>query len=379
MNQAFNAFLQSLRIWHIAPLCLPILLGSTNARVLSTANPVHPPLAIPSGLPRTLLSFDSSPSNLPGRTITAMSETLKPSPVQPQALKPTAAAQPKKLSSTQPGQPSTRQSGVRANAQPAPQPAQAAISVAALPQPALNLPPIPIRVAVARKAQTLTVATSDAGVLVDASGRVLGQIAPQTGMAVTQSPSGIQVGQWQGPSAVWIKPQTANGLVSVEGRWYRGAVQLIAQPEGLLAVNHVDLESYLYSVVGAEMPASWDSDALKAQAIAARSYAIVHIARPADTYYDLGATPRWQAYNGAESETDTTQAAVNATRGMLLSYKGGVVESLYASSSDIVKDVHGGFGMSQNGANQLAQQNLNYSQILAHFYPGTELAVLQIR
>ncbi|HEY9826319.1 MAG TPA: SpoIID/LytB domain-containing protein [Stenomitos sp.] len=378
MNQAFNAFLRSLRIWHIAPLCLPILLGSTNARVLSTANPVHTPVAIPNGLPRNLLSFDASSTNLPGRTITAMSEALRPSPVQPKGLNATAAL-PQKRSAAQPVKSATRQSSVQTAANPAPQPTQAALSVAALPQPARNLPPIPIRVAVATKAQSLTVATSEAGVVVDASGRMLGQMVPQTGMAAVLSPTGIQIGQSQGPSMVWIKPQSANGLVSVEGRWYRGAVQLISQPEGLLAVNHVDLESYLYSVVGAEMPASWPIHALKAQAIAARSYAIVHIARPADTYYDLGATPRWQAYNGAESETDTTQAAVNATRGILLSYKGGVVESLYASSNDIVKDVHGGFGMSQNGANQLAQQNLNYSQILARFYPGTELAVLHVQ
>ena len=178
---------------------------------------------------------------------------------------------------------------------------------------------------------------------------------------------------------VWIKPRTADGLVAVEGRWYRGSVQLVAQSDGILAVNHVDLESYLYSVVGSEMPAFWPAEALKAQAITARSYALVHMTRHAGELYDLGATPRWQAYNGAESETNTTQAAVNATKGILLSYQGGVVESLYASSIDIVKDVHGGFGMSQEGANQLAQKSFSYPQILGYFYPGTSLAVLNIR
>jgi stage II sporulation protein D len=187
------------------------------------------------------------------------------------------------------------------------------------------------------------------------------------------------VGEWQAPSGVWIKPQTAAGLVFLNGHWYRGSVQIVAQPEGLLAVNHVDLESYLYSVVGSEMPASWPAEALKSQAITARSYALVHMARNGNDLYDLGATPRWQAYNGAESETNTTQAAVNATKGILLSYEGGVVESLYASSIDIVRDVHGGFGMSQEGANQLAQKGFKYQQILGYFYPKTNLAVLNIR
>jgi peptidoglycan hydrolase-like amidase len=258
--------------------------------------------------------------------------------------------------------------------------AQATLASLTTPKPAQNLPPIPLRVAIALKAKTLTIATSDNGAITDQKGQALGQLTAQTGVAVTPlSNGGIQVGDWQTPSVAWIKPRTADGLVSVEGRWYRGSVQLVAQSDGILAVNHVDLETYLYSVVGAEMPASWPAEALKAQAITARSYALVHMSRHANDLYDLGATPRWQAYNGAESETNTTQAAVNATRGILLSYQGGVVESLYASSIDIVKDVHGGFGMSQEGANQLAQKSFSYPQILGYFYPGTSLAVLNVR
>jgi stage II sporulation protein D len=166
--------------------------------------------------------------------------------------------------------------------------------------------------------------------------------------------------------------------VYVGEHWYRGSVQLLQVSGKLLAINYLDLESYLYSVVGSEMPAYWPAEALKAQAIAARSYAVVHLARPSSDYYDLGATPRWQAYNGAETETNTTQLAVNETRGLLLSYQGGVVESLYASSDQLVQEAHGGFGMSQEGASQLAQQSFSYQQILGHFYPGTGLAVLDI-
>jgi peptidoglycan hydrolase-like amidase len=181
------------------------------------------------------------------------------------------------------------------------------------------------------------------------------------------------------PNGIWIKPSSTAGLTFVSGKWYRGPVQVIWREKGLLAVNHTDIESYLYSVVGSEMPASWPIEALKAQAVAARSYALVHIARPASDYFDLGATPRWQAYNGVETETDTTQAAVEGTRGILLSYDGGVVESLYASHDSLVQEAHSGFGMSQNGANELAQRSYSYQQILGHFYPGTQLATLQLQ
>jgi peptidoglycan hydrolase-like amidase len=113
---------------------------------------------------------------------------------------------------------------------------------------------------------------------------------------------------------------------------------------------------------------------LKAQAIAARSYALVHHIRPAHSLYDLGNTERWQVYKGVSSEWNTTRQAVEDTRGLFLSYKGGVVESMYAASDEIVKNVFGGRGMSQNGALSLAQKGYNYQQILSNYYPGTSLA-----
>lgn len=247
------------------------------------------------------------------------------------------------------------------------------------PEPAESLPPIPLRVAIANGAASLAIAASTPAVILDAQGQWLGELAASTPVLALAETQGIQVGsKLSSGGVVWLRPTQADGRVYVEGRWYRGALQLVLQEQRLLAVNHVDLESYLYSVVGAEMPASWSLEALKAQAIAARSYALVHISRPASQFYDLGATPRWQAYLGLESETNTTHAAVNRTRGMLVSYQGGVVESLYAASDQLVAEAHGGFGMSQEGAQKLAQQRYNFQQILGYFYPGTQLARLEI-
>jgi stage II sporulation protein D len=371
----FNNLIPSFRIWHIVPLCLPFLLSSTALQGSSPVAPIAkitPPPSVAQLLAQQGLT-KTPPAQFPGQTLNSYANNsyANHSSVKAQSKQPLQYQ----------GQQAQQAQGRRSQSEkpsPSRRP-EAALAMAAAPKPAQNQPPIPIRVAIARDATTLAIATSDAGVVVDQKGRVLGELTAQTAVAAMPSATGLQIGSWQTPSVVWVKPRTEEGLVYVGERWYRGSVQLLQVSGKLLAVNYVDLESYLYSVVGAEMPASWPVEALKAQAIAARSYAVVHMARPASDHYDLGATPRWQAYNGAESEANTTQLAVNDTRGLLLSYQGGVVESLYASSDQLVQEAHGGFGMSQEGASQLAQKSFSYQQILGHFYPGTGLAVLNIR
>lgn len=244
------------------------------------------------------------------------------------------------------------------------------------PAPPQKIPALTLRVAIATEADSLTIGASTPATVLDAQGRRLGQIL--TGQALIAQPdgAGFRLGEWQDPA--WIQP-TGKGAVYVGERWYRGRVQLTREGSKLLAVNHVDLDQYLYSVVGGEMPAHWPLEALKAQAIAARSYALVHMVRPAHALYDLGATTRWQQYEGIQAEANTTQAAVNQTRGLLLSYQGGVVESMYAASDQIVTDIFGGRGMSQNGAYKLAAQGYDYMHILGAYYPGTGLSHLQTR
>jgi SpoIID/LytB domain protein len=70
---------------------------------------------------------------------------------------------------------------------------------------------------------------------------------------------------------------------------------LVASQGRLWAVNYVDMASYLYSVVGSEVSPSWPIESLKAQAIAARSYALAHYFRPASSFYHLGATEQYRS------------------------------------------------------------------------------------
>jgi peptidoglycan hydrolase-like amidase len=237
---------------------------------------------------------------------------------------------------------------------------------------------IDIRVAIATGQKSLVVGTSTGGELRDGRGKVLGKLPANEAANVVPNGAGMRVGKWETPAGVWVKP-SQGGFVFVGDRWYRGDLLLVSQGNTLLAVNYVDLESYIASVVGSEVSPSWPMDALKAQAIAARSYALVHYLRPANSLYDLGNTQRWQVYRGVNSEWNTTRHAAEETKGVFLSYKGGVVESMYAANDEIVSKAHGGRGMSQNGALSMAQQGYNYQQILGKYYPGASLAWMDVQ
>jgi peptidoglycan hydrolase-like amidase len=244
--------------------------------------------------------------------------------------------------------------------------------------PAYKAPKMEIKVAVVKDEASTVIGTSTKATLQDGNGRSLKTISASQGYAVQPNGSSLKVGDWELPYAVWVQP-SGDGLVHVGDRWYRGRLLLVSQGSSLIAVNYVNLEEYLYSVVGSEMHANAPTEALKAQAIAARSYALVHIIRPASDWYNLGATQRWQVYKGLTSEHDATYQAVNATAGQILSYKGGIVESLYAATDEIVSNVHQGIGMSQTGAYDLASQGYDYQEILGRYYPGVSLARLETK
>jgi peptidoglycan hydrolase-like amidase len=236
-------------------------------------------------------------------------------------------------------------------------------------------PAFEIRVAIANKVDSLTIGSSTPAYVMANNGKVLRSLPAAQAFNAIPNSSNIIIGNEQLPNAVWIYP-TKGGAVYVGDRWYRGKLLLTVQENKLLAVNNVNLEQYLSSVVGSEMHPTAPMEALKAQAIAARSYALVHLVRPASSWYNLGNTQRWQVYKGMNSEYNTSHEAVKQTAGQFLSYKGGVVESLYAATDEIVAQAHGGMGMSQTGAYKLAAQGMNYTQILGYYYPGVQTARL---
>jgi stage II sporulation protein D len=188
-----------------------------------------------------------------------------------------------------------------------------------------------LRVAVEEGSGQVQVGTSTPAVVKDGSGKPIAQLGAMQGARAVSQGNGITLGRKTG-SQFWIEPSN-NGLVWIDDAWYRGSVRLVSTGQGIIAVNYVDLDEYLYSVVGSEMPTSWPLEALKAQAVAARSYALYKRSKLANTVYDLGDTTNWQVYKGVSSETTSTQTAVQQTASQVLTYQGNIIEAVFHSSS----------------------------------------------
>ncbi len=114
---------------------------------------------------------------------------------------------------------------------------------------------------------------------------------------------------------------------------YRGNFRFIPGANGLTVVNQIGLEDYLYSVLPSEIPSRWPLGALQAQTVAARTYALANLGRYAAQGFDLLATPVSQAYKGIREETERARAAVDSTRGLILTYGGKPAATFYHDNS----------------------------------------------
>jgi stage II sporulation protein D len=119
--------------------------------------------------------------------------------------------------------------------------------------------------------------------------------------------------------------------LALDGRPYRGRLEVAVQGAYVRVVNSVQIESYLQGVVAGEMPHTWPLEALKAQAVAARSYALANLVKgkPFDLYPDQ----RSQVYLGIAGEKERASEAVRATARQVVLYGGRVASTLYFSSS----------------------------------------------
>lgn len=131
-----------------------------------------------------------------------------------------------------------------------------------------------------------------------------------------------------------IRPSDkSDGGLALDGRRYRGALELRHRGGGLTAVNIVPVDGYLRSVVPEEMPVDWPAEAIKAQSVAARSFALASRGRHASEGYDLCTTTHCQLYTGTAAEKSASDAAIKATRGEVLTYGGKPIEALFHTDS----------------------------------------------
>ncbi|RJX27970.1 MAG: SpoIID/LytB domain-containing protein [Dethiobacter sp.] len=121
------------------------------------------------------------------------------------------------------------------------------------------------------------------------------------------------------------------------GQEYRGALEVFAEGNTLRAVNILDLESYLRGVLAREMPSSWGNyggmEALKAQAVAARTYALYNHSLQRHTGFHLCDSQHCQVYGGKNSETGNTDSALSQTRGEILTFNNRVIAPFYHASN----------------------------------------------
>lgn len=253
---------------------------------------------------------------------------------------------------------------------------------------------------------------SQVGVGTDVAGRMISTHTNRT-VATTVAMKGYILVPYKGQIAVESKGQyiplntdalvlrpDSDGFVSTKGKWYRGKLLIKNINGSLTVINDISVEEYIRGVVPSEMSPSWEYEALKAQAIAARSFALANLGKQAKYGYDLKDNTEDQAYGGASCETDKTNRAVNETEGLVLTYDMKIISAYYSASAggytntnawgginlpylhsvfsfddNVAKNGHG-VGMSQHGANNLAKQGYNAYQILQYFYQNVKFAKL---
>jgi stage II sporulation protein D len=120
-------------------------------------------------------------------------------------------------------------------------------------------------------------------------------------------------------------------LLVLNQRRYKGSLLLRPQGEALQAINQLPLEPYLMGVVGSEMPDSWPQAALRAQAVASRTYVLQQL-RP-QSPFDVKATVASQVYKGVEAESTAVRQAVTSTAGKVLLHGQQLINAVFHSSS----------------------------------------------
>lgn len=202
-------------------------------------------------------------------------------------------------------------------------------------QPAKQAPDLRVGLASGRASLTITPAGGKATAQTESSKTIT--LAANDAAAIRWQAGAFLVGREKLRGEVLtVRPSTkadGAGEFTLNGRRYRGALELRHKGGGLTAVNIVPVDDYLRSVVPEEMPVDWPAEAIKAQSVAARSFALASRGRHAGEGYDLCTTTHCQLYTGTAAEKSASNAAIKATRGEVLTYGGKPIEALFHTDS----------------------------------------------
>ena len=155
-------------------------------------------------------------------------------------------------------------------------------------------------------------------------------------------------------------------FTSIDGKKYPGTVKLVLKNNKLNVINLTTADEYLRGVIPGEMPTSWHAEALKAQTIAARTFALKNRKRHAADGYDVCSTTHCQIYKDLSTAAESSNAAIEATFGEVLVYNGALINAIFHSDSG---------GMTEDAADVWGQA-VPYLVAVAEFdtktYPWTK-------
>jgi stage II sporulation protein D len=180
-------------------------------------------------------------------------------------------------------------------------------------------------------------------------GAAAARVEPKIRVLLYSGSNPIQIGPSAQPDEVKLSSnggllvggrEEANGwMPSGSGPWrvgsrtVRGQVAVKVEAGRIQVLNRIGLEDYVASTVGGEMVPSWPSEALRAQAVAARTYALYEANRRRQAAWDVRATAASQVYRGVEAETRETRSATRATAGQVLTYGGTPILAVFHSTA----------------------------------------------
>lgn len=129
-----------------------------------------------------------------------------------------------------------------------------------------------------------------------------------------------------------------NGQIYVNGRPYRGTIEIADGKEGLLVINEVPMENYLAGIINHEISSKWPEDVIKTQAVIARTYALFNRNKRAKNPWHVDSSVMGQVYGGSSSEDQAAVAAVRATAGEVLMYADEPALTVYHSNAGGMTD-----------------------------------------
>lgn len=190
----------------------------------------------------------------------------------------------------------------------------------------------PIRVGLAVEVGSATISAAGGIELREVRNGVLLATTPE-GSEITLKLKGDKIAASTGHSGDAFTLHPVSGFLKIGGKEYRGSMQVIIQGGGITVVNILPIEEYLRGVVPAEISPKWEMEAIKAQAVAARTYALNRMAANGDKPFDVWSSTADQLYGGVARECETTDEAIRATRGLAITYDSEPIVAYYSSSA----------------------------------------------